>query len=54
VVILPYLALGVRRLRDAGLPWGLIFVGLAPIVGTIVMIVLWAQPSKVETETAQV
>jgi len=46
VVILPYLALGVRRLRDAGLPWGLIFVGLAPIVGTIVMIVLWAQPTK--------
>jgi len=45
-VILPYLAVGVRRLRDAGLPWGLIFVGLAPIVGTIVMIVLWLQPTK--------
>jgi len=44
--ILPYLAVGVRRLRDAGFPWGLIFVGLVPLVGTVVMIVLWVQPTK--------
>lgn len=42
----PYLAVGVRRLRDAALPWGLIFIGLVPVVGTIVIIVLWVQPSK--------
>ena len=42
----PYLAVGVRRLRDAALPWGLIFIGLVPVIGTIVMIVLWVQPSK--------
>ena len=35
-----------RRLRDAGFPWGLIFLGLVPFVGTIVVIVLWVQPSK--------
>ncbi len=48
--IVPYLAIGVRRLRDGGFPWGLIFVGLVPIIGTVVMIVLWTQPSKVHTE----
>jgi uncharacterized membrane protein YhaH (DUF805 family) len=46
--IVPYLAVGVRRLRDGGFPWGLIFVGLVPLVGTVVMIVLWTQPTKVE------
>jgi uncharacterized membrane protein YhaH (DUF805 family) len=45
-VIVPYLASGVRRLRDAGLPWGLIFIGLVPILGTVVVIVLWIQPTK--------
>ena len=44
--LLPYLAVGVRRLRDAGLPWGLIFIGLLPGLGTIVLIVLWLQPTK--------
>ena len=47
-MIVPYLAVGVRRLRDAGLPWGLIFLGLVPVIGTIVMIVLWVQPTKAE------
>lgn len=47
--IVPYLAVGVRRLRDGGFPWGLIFIGLVPIIGTVVMIVLWTQPSKVES-----
>ena len=44
--VLPYLAVGVRRLRDAGLPWGLIFIGLLPGLGAIVLIVLWLQPTK--------
>lgn len=45
-VIVPYLASGVRRLRDAGFPWGLIFLGLVPFVGAIIMVVLWLQPTK--------
>lgn len=44
--IVPFLAIGVRRLRDAGFSWGLIFIGLVPIAGTIAIIVLWVQPSK--------
>jgi uncharacterized membrane protein YhaH (DUF805 family) len=47
--IVPYLAVGVRRLRDAGFSWKLIFIGLAPVIGAVVMIVLWTQPTKVET-----
>jgi uncharacterized membrane protein YhaH (DUF805 family) len=50
----PYLAVGVRRLRDAGLAWGLIFVGLAFGPGTIVMIVLWVQPTAAETPAAEI
>jgi uncharacterized membrane protein YhaH (DUF805 family) len=38
----------VRRLRDASFSWKLIFIGLAPVIGTVVMIVLWTQPTKVE------
>lgn len=45
-MVVPYLAAGVRRLRDAALPWGLIFIGLVPVIGAIVMIVLWVQPSR--------
>ena len=48
-IIVPYLAVGVRRLRDAGFDWPLIFVSLVPLIGTVVMIVLWTQPSKVDS-----
>jgi uncharacterized membrane protein YhaH (DUF805 family) len=48
-VIVPYIASGVRRLRDGGFPWGLIFLGLVPVIGTIVVIVLWTQPTKAGT-----
>jgi len=48
VTVVPYLAAGVRRLRDASLAWGLIFIGLVPVLGTIVMIVLWVQPTAEE------
>lgn len=47
-IIVPYLAVGVRRLRDAGFDWPLIFVSLVPLIGTVVMIVLWTQPSTVD------
>jgi uncharacterized membrane protein YhaH (DUF805 family) len=42
----PYFASAVRRLRDAGFPFGLIFLWPVPVVGTIILIVLWLQASK--------
>lgn len=45
VLFLPSLALCVRRLRDAGLAWGWIFLSLVPF-GGIVLLVMWCQPSK--------
>jgi len=44
-LILPSLAVTVRRLRDAGYPWGLIFLVFVPF-GAIVLLVLCAQQSK--------
>lgn len=45
-LFLPWLALTVRRLRDAGFHWTLIFVGFIPMVGGIALLVLLAMPSK--------
>ena len=45
-LILPMLALTVRRLRDAGFHWALIFVPFIPMVGGIAFLVLLAMPSK--------
>jgi uncharacterized membrane protein YhaH (DUF805 family) len=44
--LIPYLAIGVRRLRDAGFNWALFLLGLIPVLGTITVIVLWVQPTK--------
>lgn len=49
-VLLPSLAVSVRRLRDAGYAWPMIFLGLIPLVGFIILIVLYAQPSIGERE----
>ena len=45
-LILPMLALTVRRLRDAGFHWALIFVHFIPVVGGIALLVLLAMPTK--------
>ena len=45
-LFLPGLALTVRRLRDAGFHWALIFVGFVPFVGSIALLVLLAMPTK--------
>jgi uncharacterized membrane protein YhaH (DUF805 family) len=45
-VLLPTLAVAVRRLRDAGFDWGHIFWLLLPFAGVIVLIILCAQPTK--------
>ena len=42
------LALTVRRLRDAGFHWALIFIVFIPL-GSIVLLVLLAMPTKEET-----
>ena len=44
-VLLPSIAIGVRRLRDAGKHWGNIFWNFLPVVGTIVYIVFLCKPS---------
>ena len=45
-ILLPNLAVAVRRLRDAGHGWPNLFWLLVPIAGIIVLIVYWTQPSK--------
>lgn len=49
-ILLPSLAVAVRRLRDSGYSWGYLFFILVPIAGIFVLIALWAQPTK---ETVQ-
>ena len=46
-LLLPSLALMVRRLRDAGFHWALIFILFVPL-GSIVLLVLLAMPTKEE------
>jgi uncharacterized membrane protein YhaH (DUF805 family) len=52
-VLVPSLAVAVRRLRDAGRAWTDLFWILLPIAGLIVLIVYWCEPSKPAT-TAEV
>ncbi|TFC89922.1 DUF805 domain-containing protein [Cryobacterium sp. TMT3-29-2] len=44
-VLLPSLAVAVRRLRDAAFSWGHLFWLLMPFVGVIIIAILCAQPS---------
>ncbi|MEG1486086.1 DUF805 domain-containing protein [Lactococcus sp.] len=46
--LLAYLALTVRRLNDADLPWGLVFLNLIFVLGTIVLLVLNLFPSSLK------
>lgn len=46
VLLIPGISAGVRRLRDAGFsPWWLL-LAFIPVIGTIALIVLLAQPTK--------
>ena len=45
-LILPMLALTVRRLRDAGFHWALIFIIFIPMVGPLALLILLAMPTK--------
>ncbi len=46
VILLPSLAVTVRRLRDAGYVWQNIFWGLIPFVGAIILAIFCAQKTK--------
>lgn len=50
-VLLPTLAVSVRRLRDAGRQWTELFWILLPIAGLIVLIVRFCEPSVAGTGT---
>ena len=45
-LFLPGLALTVRRLRDAGFHWALIFVIFIPMVGSLALLALLTMPTK--------
>ncbi len=46
VLFIPSLSAAVRRMRDSGRsPWW-VLVGLIPVIGWIILIVLLAQPTK--------
>jgi uncharacterized membrane protein YhaH (DUF805 family) len=46
-ILLPNLAILVRRFRDSGRPWSHIFFSLIPVVGPILLIVWACAPSLV-------
>ncbi|MFF7361377.1 DUF805 domain-containing protein [Streptomyces sp. NPDC008125] len=47
-VILPSLAVGVRRLHDTGRSGWWYFIGLVPLVGGIILLVFFASEGKAE------
>lgn len=53
-VLVPTLAVSVRRLRDGGRSWGNLFWILLPVAGLIVLIVLFCEPSRPVTATPAV
>jgi uncharacterized membrane protein YhaH (DUF805 family) len=51
-ILLPSLAVAVRRLRDSGRSWGNLFWVLLPVVGAIILIVQLCQPSIAQSTTS--
>ncbi|MFE6964168.1 DUF805 domain-containing protein [Agromyces sp. NPDC057679] len=51
-MLLPTLAVIVRRLRDTGQSWGHVFWLLVPIAGLIVLAIMLSQPGKPGVVTA--
>ncbi len=45
-ILVPSLAVGVRRLHDIGKSGWNWFIGLIPIVGAIILIIWWAKPGE--------
>ena len=53
-MVLPGIAITVRRLRDAGCNWLYIFIPLIPFVGIFILIFLLCQPTNVEVPSNNV
>lgn len=51
LALVPTTALSVRRLRDGGFAWGLIFIALIPL-GGLALLVMYLLPSKLREATA--
>jgi uncharacterized membrane protein YhaH (DUF805 family) len=45
-VLIPSFALGARRLHDIGRSGWWLLIGLIPFIGAIILIIMFAQPSK--------
>lgn len=48
ILIIPNMAVGVRRLHDIGRTGWWLLLGLVPVVGTLVLIYFYIQPSDAE------
>jgi uncharacterized membrane protein YhaH (DUF805 family) len=49
LLLLPYLAVAVRRLHDIGKNWYWILIGIIPLIGALVMIYFYVQKSMPST-----
>ena len=45
-VLLPYIAVGVRRLHDTNRSGWWLLIGFIPLIGLIILIVFWVQDSQ--------
>lgn len=48
-IIIPSISLAMRRLQDAGFPWGLWFISFVPYVGSFIIMILCILPTKVQS-----
>ena len=48
-LLLPTLAVAVRRLHDRGLTGWWVLLGLIPLLGSLILIFIFVQPSEAET-----
>lgn len=49
--IVPMIAIGVRRLRDAGYPASFYFLTFLPVIGGLALLVLWCKPTQAAAQT---
>ncbi len=45
-MVIPGVAVSVRRLHDQGRSGGLVFIGFIPVIGTIILLILMALPGE--------
>ena len=46
VILVPSLAIAIRRMRDAGIHWALIFIIIIPVLGLIAHTIMLIMPSR--------